>query len=71
MIVCDKQTGMPVVVKGAEGFAISIHIDPIQFCRLPQIDVFFYDFKNTHDTSIAAQKRRLPNLGQAAVCVFS
>ena len=58
MVVSHIQAGVPVIVKGAEGFAISIHIDPIQFCRLPQIDIFFYDFKNTHDTSISAQKRR-------------
>ena len=58
VIVRHIQAGVPVVVKGAEGFAISIHIDPVQLCRLPQIDILFYDFKNTHDTSISAQKRR-------------
>ena len=58
VIVRHIQAGVPVVVKGAEGFAVSVHIDPVQLCRLPQIDIFFYDFKNTHDTSISAQKRR-------------
>ena len=38
MVVSHIQAGVPVVVKGAEGFAISIHIDPVQLCRLPQID---------------------------------
>ena len=58
MIVGHIQAGVPVVVKGAKCFAVSVHIDPVQLCRLPQIDIFFYDFKNTHDTSISAQKRR-------------
>ena len=71
VVVGHIQAGVPVVVKGAEGFAISVHIDPVQLCRLPQIDVFFYDFKNSHDTSISAQKRRPARSGASRrLCLF-
>ena len=54
VVVCHIQAWVPVVVKRAEGFAVSVHIDSVQLCRFPQIDVLFYDFKNTHVTSISA-----------------
>lgn len=54
VVVGHIQAGVPVVVKREEGFPISVHIYPVQFCYFPQIDVSFYDFKNTHDTSISA-----------------
>jgi len=71
MVVSHIQAGVPVVVKGAEGFAISIHIDPVQLCRLPQIDILFYDFKNRMIPPFLRKNGGLPDLGQAAVCVSS
>ena len=71
VIVRHIQAGMPVIVKRAEGHAIMVDLHAVPLRCLPAAYAVFYNFKKIHCSSISAQNGGLPDLGQAAVCVFS
>ena len=51
VIVCYKQAGVPVVVKGAEGFALPIDRYPIPFRSFPAVHAIFDVLKKVHAVS--------------------
>ena len=51
MIVCHIQAGVPVVVKGTEGFAISVYPYPIPFHSFPAVHAIFDVLKKVHAVS--------------------
>ena len=45
MIVHYIQAGVPVIVKGTKGFAISVYLYPIPFHSFPAVHAIFNSFK--------------------------
>ena len=56
MVVSHIQAGVPVVVKGAEGFAVAVDFHAVQLRYLPAAYAVFDNFKKIHCSSISAQK---------------
>ena len=51
MIVCHIQAGVPVVVKGAKGFALPVDRYPIPFRSFPTAHAIFDGLKKVHAVS--------------------
>ena len=57
VVVRHIQAGVPVVVKGTEGFAVPVYIYPVSLRHFTQAHIVFYSFIYAHVPSVSARDK--------------